>query len=293
MQNKSMKDLLPYKIMLVWNSKDLPESFTHRHNTQRDTWAKLTILRGSLTFALMTEAGDVTETLVFTPHSQTPFAEPQQWHRIVSFSDDMQCQLTFYCSAENYVHKKYQLTATHSDVVEAVRVVAPGQALDLGCGSGRNALYLGLKGFNVTAWDKNQESIERLTSLIQEEKLSAAITAEVKDLNSVVIDNTYDFILSTVVLMFLNRERIPSLIANMQACTAPGGYNLIVAAMDSHDYPCSLPFPFTFKAGELKDYYQGWNIIKYNEGVGQLHKTDANGERIKLRFATLLACKNA
>uniref|UniRef100_A0A3Q0RUP5 TehB/YeaR-like domain-containing protein n=1 Tax=Amphilophus citrinellus TaxID=61819 RepID=A0A3Q0RUP5_AMPCI len=30
--------------------------------------------------------------------SQPPFIEPQQWHRIVSFSDDMTCQLAFYCS---------------------------------------------------------------------------------------------------------------------------------------------------------------------------------------------------
>ncbi|AHF79365.1 Tellurite resistance protein TehB (plasmid) [Sodalis praecaptivus] len=288
-----MKNLLPYKVMPIWNSKDLPESFTLRHNTQPGTWAKLTILRGSLTFAMMTEADEVTETLVFTPRSQTPFVEPQQWHRIVSFSEDMECQLTFYCSAEEYFHKKYQLTATHSDVVAAASVIAPGQALDLGCGSGRNALYLGLKGFNVTAWDKNQESIQRLNALIEEEKLSSVMTADVQDLNSVVIDKSYDFILSTVVMMFLDRDRIPSLIANMQACTAPGGYNLIVAAMDSHDYPCPLPFPFTFKAGELKEYYQGWDIIKYNEDVGQLHKTDANGDRIKLRFATLLASKNA
>lgn len=288
-----MKNLLPYKAMPIWNSFDLPESFTQWHNTQTGTWAKLTLLRGTLTFALMTETDEVTETLVFTPLSQPPFIAPQQWHRIVSFSDDMQCQLTFYCTAEDYFYKKYQLTATHSDVVAAARLIAPGKALDLGCGSGRNALYLSLKGFNVTAWDKNEESIERLTTLIQEEELSALISAEVKDLHGLVIDNTYDFILSTVVMMFLQRERIPSLIANMQACTTPGGYNLIVAAMDSHDYPCPLPFHFTFKAGELKAYYQGWDIIKYNEDVGQLHKTDANGDRIKLRFATLLARKSA
>ncbi|HHB1428616.1 TPA: tellurite methyltransferase, partial [Serratia odorifera] len=34
-----------------------------------------------------------------------------------------------------------------------------------------------------------------------------------------------------------------------------------------------------------------WEIVKYNEDVGQLHKTDANGQRIQLRFATLLARK--
>ncbi len=32
-------------------------------------------------------------------------------------------------------------------------------------------------------------------------------------------------------------------------------------------------------------------MVKYNEDVGELHRTDANGNRIKLRFATMLARK--
>ncbi len=89
--------------------------------------------------------------------------------------------------------------------------------------------------------------------------------------------------------MFLQPERIPHIISNMQECTLPGGYNLIISAMSTDDFPCTVPFSFTFQSGELKDYYQDWAILKYNEDVGQLHKTDAQGNRIKLRFATLLA----
>ncbi|MDU1473362.1 MAG: tellurite methyltransferase, partial [Escherichia coli] len=80
-------------------------------------------------------------------------------------------------------------------------------------------------------------------------------------------------------------------IANMQRCTRPGGYNLIVAAMDTDDYPCSVGFPFAFKPEELLNYYAGWALLKYNEDVGELHRTDASGKRIKLRFATMLARK--
>ena len=112
-----------------------------------------------------------------------------------------------------------------------------------------------------------------------------------QDLNAHTFSGDYDFILSTVVFMFLSRERIPGLVKNMQDSTLNGGYNLIVAAMDTPDYPCSLPFPFTFKPGELKEYYADWEILKYNEDVGQLHKTDAAGNRISLRFATLLTRK--
>lgn len=193
-------------------------------------------------------------------------------------------------NAQEYFHHKYQLTPTHSEVVAAAELIPAGRALDLGCGVGRNALYLSLKGFDVTAWDKNADSIARVNEIISLEGL-ANITADIRDLNQLQLAEQYNFIFSTVVLMFLKPESIPSLINNMQTHTLPGGYNLIVAAMDTPDYPCVMPFPFTFKPGELKNYYEHWEIIKYNEDVGQLHKVDSNGERIKLRFATLLAKK--
>lgn len=44
-------------------------------------------------------------------------------------------------SDENYFTDKYELTRTHSEVLEAVKVVKPGKTLDLGCGNGRNSLY--------------------------------------------------------------------------------------------------------------------------------------------------------
>jgi len=285
-----MTELLCYKTLPEWNSTTLPDSFQQKHNPQSGTWAKLTLLSGTLTFALMTEEGETTETWQFSPESQPPFIEPQQWHRIVSFSDDMTCQLAFYCSPEDYYHKKHQLTRTHSEVIEAVQRIAPGKALDLGCGGGRNSLYLNLKGFDVTAWDKHAPSIDNLNSIIDSEGLSH-IRASVQDLNTHSFSGEYDFILSTVVFMFLNPAQIPSLVKNMQDSTVSGGYNLIVAAMDTPDYPCALPFPFTFEAGELNNYYANWDVLKYNEDVGQLHRTDAAGNRISLRFATLLARK--
>lgn len=193
---------------------------------------------------------------------------------------------------ENYFTEKYDLTRTHSDVLEAVKVIKPGKTLDLGCGNGRNSLYLAAKGYDVTAWDKNPMSIANVERIKAAERLDN-LQAKVVDLNALTFEGDYDFILSTVVLMFLEAKTIPGLIDNMQRCTRPGGYNLIVAAMDTTDFPCTVGFPFAFKEGELRRYYEGWELLKYNEDVGELHRTDANGNRIKLRFATLLARKTA
>jgi len=193
---------------------------------------------------------------------------------------------------ENYFTEKYGMTPTHSEVLNAMNYITPGKVLDLGCGNGRNSLYLANKGSDVTAWDKNPNSLSNLQRIRDAEGLNNLHIDSV-DLNNLTFDGEYDFILSTVVMMFLEAKTIPGLIANMQRCTKPGGHNLIVAAMDTADYPCNVGFPFAFKEGELRNYYAGWELLKYNEEVGELHRTDEQGNRIKLRFATLLARKLA
>ena len=260
------------------------------HNTKVGTWAKLTILSGSLKYFALDEAGNVLDTAIFDVENQAPFVEPQQWHRVAPLSDDLQYYLEFYCRPQDYVAKKYNMTNTHSEVVNAMQTIKPCKTLDLGCGQGRNSIFLGVQGFEVDAWDHNQSSIDFLNSVIEKEK-STQIKTALYDINQAAIQDNYDFILSTVVLMFLQRDRIPAIIANIQQHTNIGGYNLIVAAMSTDDMPCPMPFSFTFAENELKNYYQGWELIKYSEEPGELHKTDANGNRIKLKFVTMLARK--
>lgn len=198
--------------------------------------------------------------------------------------------MTEQLAQEDYYAGKYGLSRTHSEIINAAKYVQPGKALDLGCGSGRNSLYLNLKGFEVTGWDNNPLSVAKVNEIIAAESLQNIAISE-QDLNTHRFSGEYDFIFSTVVMMFLQRHSISHIIEDMHAATKPGGYNLIVAAMNSPDYPCPLPFPFTFAPDELRDYYRGWEIVKYNEDIGELHKRDENGDRYKLRFATLLAKK--
>lgn len=288
---ENMNKLYCYKELPVWNALTIPAAFQEKHNTQKDVWAKLTILKGEVHFAFLTAENEIISTHIFSPENQPRYIEPQCWHKIISFSDDIQCQLSFYCQAQDYYTKKFELTATHSEVIEAAKIINPGQVLDLGCGSGRNALYLNLLGFDVTAYDHNESSITRLNQIIDAEQLQK-IKADIYNINQATIKQHYDWIISTVVLMFLQSQQIPSILKNMQEQTKPGGYNLIVSAMDTPDYPCLIPFfSFTLKPGELRSYYEGWELIKYNENPGELHRTDEQGNRIKLQFATLLARK--
>lgn len=190
-----------------------------------------------------------------------------------------------------YFNEKYGMTVTHSAVVAAVEQhgVQPTTALDLGCGQGRNALYLALNGFDVTACDYNPSGVAQLADLAAHENL--AVRTLTYDMNTAQIQGEFGLMVATVVFMFLQPERVPAILADMQAKTVAGGYNLIVSAMDTADYPCHMPFSFTFKENELRDYYADWEWVEYREEIGSMHARDAAGNPVQLKFVTMLARK--
>ena len=286
-----MQELICYKELPVWTAQTIPQGFKNQHNTKAGTWAKLKIYQGELRFAFLDEAGVVQSEHIFSAEQQPPFIEPQAWHKIVSTSGDIECQLQFYCTPQDYFYKKYQLSPTHSEILAATPYLQGGRALDVGCGQGRNALYLSQlsqHSFEVDAWDVNASSLQKLQQIIDAEGIQK-IHVQQRDLNAdPSITGTYDFICCTVVMMFLEAKTVKPLIAQMQQATKVNGFNLIVCAMDTPDLPVQADFPFAFKTGELSALYEGWNIVKYNENVGELHRVDAEGNRIKQHFATLL-----
>lgn len=181
---------------------------------------------------------------------------------------------------------RFGLSPPHSEVVQACGLITAARVLDMGCGGGRNALYLARCGFEVVALDANPNAIGTLRSIIAQEGITT-IDARRYDINDANLGETYDFIVCTVTLMFLDPTRVDAVLADMQRCTVPGGHNLIVAAMDTAEHPCPMNFPFTLAPGQLREAYAGWELLKYNEDLGTMH----NGAQ--LQFATLLARKPA
>lgn len=182
------------------------------------------------------------------------------------------------------INSRYGLNPAHSEVIEASKTIKPCDTLDMGCGTGRNALFLSQLGFNVTAIDSNSNAIQTLEAIIAEEGITN-LQPQVYDINEAAIQGDYGFVVCTVTLMFLNPNRVETVIADMQERTLAGGYNLIVCAMSTEACPCPVNFPFVLKEGQLSKIYKGWELIKYNEELGTMH----NGAQ--LQFATMLARK--
>lgn len=92
---------------------------------------------------------------------------------------------------------------------------ASGDALDLACGLGGNALHLARHGLITRAWDSAATAIDRLAAQARVEGL--ALTAEVRDVvEHPPAASTFDAI---VVSRFLDRSLCPALAAALR----PGG----------------------------------------------------------------------
>jgi SAM-dependent methyltransferase len=138
-------------------------------------------------------------------------------------------------------------------LVETVKSIKPGAALDVAMGQGRNALYLASQGWQVTGVDISDEGIRQAREAATQRKLALdAIDADLE---------TYDFgsakwDLVTMIYAGSDAKRI----AKIQAAVRPGG-------MFIYEYFTANP-----KGGEADDdgvvpgalakQFAGWEILR-------------------------------
>ena len=135
---------------------------------------------------------------------------------------------------------------------------APGRALDLACGSGRNALYLAKLCWRVTAVDGSPVAVDVLRARARERGLDIDIhIADLERGEFEIPSGNYDLILDCY---YLQRDLIPK----MQAGVRPGGMVISIVHLANADQPDGTPkraYP-----GELRKYFDGWTILHYREG---------------------------
>ncbi len=86
---------------------------------------------------------------------------------------------------------------------------AQGQALELACGMGRNALFLARQGLETAAWDISDVAIQRLNEEAKAQNFSAGFHAQIRDVvKEPMLPNSFDVI---VVSYFLDRSLVPAI----------------------------------------------------------------------------------
>lgn len=142
-------------------------------------------------------------------------------------------------------------------VVQTAANLRAGTALDLASGSGRNAIWLAGRGWNVTAVDGSPEAIRILRENASQQGLT--IVTEVADLEhgcNCLAPNAWDLI---CICYYLQRD----LFEPARRALKPGG---IVVAIVHITEDGEEPTRNRLRPGELLGYFDGWEILHHYEG---------------------------
>ena len=109
--------------------------------------------------------------------------------------------------------------------------VAPGHALDLGCGEGADAIWLAARGWRVTAVDISGVALERAAAHARDAGVADRIDFQRRDLGESFPDGAFDLVSAQFLHSWgeLPRERI---LRRAAAAVAPGGILLIEGHLD-------------------------------------------------------------
>ena len=143
-------------------------------------------------------------------------------------------------------------------LVETVEPLRPGRALDLACGTGRNALWLAERGWRVTAVDGAPSAIRELRDRALDRHLDLEMRiADLEKHRFEIAPRVWNLV---AICYYLQRD----LFAPAKRGVAPGGVLLAIVHITQPD---EEPTTHRLRPGELRNYFRGWQILHYYEGT--------------------------
>lgn len=131
-------------------------------------------------------------------------------------------------------------------------LIAPGRALDLGCGPGRNALYLAAQGFQVDAVDLSPEAIAWAEERAREAGADIRFhRGDAFELTEAGLGGPYDLIQDSGCFHHLPPHRRVSYLALLDRALAPGGH-LALSCFASGEMGSELPDVDFYRASGLQ-----------------------------------------
>jgi tellurite methyltransferase len=165
----------------------------------------------------------------------------------------------------------------------------PSSVLDVGCGEGRNSIFLAGLNHLVEAFDLSAAGIEKAIEIAKNAGLE--INFYQQDLSKFAFQKEYDVIVSHGVLHLPEKADRDKFIAEAQKNTRAGGFhfmsiftNRLPATPDNAPFTKSL-----FDVGELPEKYGKWEIIHHKEGT--FHDEHPGGIKHEHAFERIVAKK--
>ena len=145
---------------------------------------------------------------------------------------------------------------TPPEVMDFLAETPPGRALDLGCGTGTNALTLALRGWQVTAIDFSERALRRARRKARAAKATIHfLRRDVTRLDD--LTGPFDFALDIGCFHGLSRSARPRFAATLARLLAPGAtYMLYAFLLPEQEWPSEgevrEAFDASFELGKLE-----------------------------------------
>ena len=135
------------------------------------------------------------------------------------------------------------------------------RALDIACGTGRDAVFLALAGFEVEAWDHDAAALSRAGDLARRHGVSLRLRDIDLETQALPVFETAAFAL-VACFRYLHRPLFPAL----ASAVAPGGilvYETFRVGQERFGKPRRPRF--LLRAGELREAFAGLDVVRYEE----------------------------
>jgi cyclopropane fatty-acyl-phospholipid synthase-like methyltransferase len=153
-----------------------------------------------------------------------------------------------------------------------IRYLNPGDhLLDVGCGSGRDLLWLKKQGFNVTGFERS----EGLAALARKHAGCEIIAADFQTYDF--SDHDFDAILLSGSLVHISHEHMGSVFANIISGLGHGGAMLVSLkeGLGSRVDPDDRRF-YLWQDKDLQDMFtrHGFRVLECHTGISKVNKKD-------------------
>ena len=142
------------------------------------------------------------------------------------------------------------------------------KVLDIGCGEGKDAVYMAKLGYTVTAFDLTESGIAKTQRLAKE--AGVRINAYVDDINTFETKERFEIIYSSGTLQYLQPDKIQPFFEKICRITNPNGinyFNVFVEKSFLAPAPDWDKEETLWKTGNLFSWYADWKIHYLDETI--------------------------
>ncbi|HET7666880.1 MAG TPA: class I SAM-dependent methyltransferase [Mycobacterium sp.] len=131
----------------------------------------------------------------------------------------------------------HPLAKSLQNVIEGDGALAPGTALDLGCGTGDSSIYLAKHGWLVTGIDFVAKAVEKAQAKARASEVTVNfVRADVTRLSTEGIGSNFDLIVDNGCLHGMSAEDRDAYVREVTAVAAPGARLLLVEFVTGASY---------------------------------------------------------